>query len=137
MCIYFIQAEQGGLIKIGYAKNPSDRLYNLQMSCPILLKILATIKNVPQERESIVHYHLSEWRQYGEWFEPSIEVIDFMQKEAVIYEPKSIPIFDEEASIVRNGKQLKRCKGYSRVTGERCKNPTAWNTVDYCSVHKP
>lgn len=137
MCIYFIQAEQGGLIKIGYSSNPANRLYNLQMYCPIPLKILATIKDAPQTKEGYIHFNLIKSRQHGEWFTPSIEVLVFMQQNAVEFEPAPTLRFEEEDIVMARGKSHKRCKGYSRTQGERCKNPVTWAHLDYCHNHQP
>lgn len=137
MCIYFIQAEQGGLIKIGYSNNPTKRLYGLQMFCPIALKILATIKDAPQSSEQSVHFCLSKWRQYGEWFNPSQEVMDFIKINATPFEPQPIPIFDEDDFVSVRGVPKKRCKGYSTTTSKRCCNAVSWRNKDYCSRHKP
>ena len=135
MCIYFIQAEQGGLIKIGYSNNPSDRLYSLQLMCPVPLKLLSVIKDIPKVREDRVHFDLSKSRQYGEWFKPSIEVLTYMEQNAVEFEPP-ITRFDEEDFVMVGKHKHKRCKGYSRSMGKRCSNSSIWDT-DFCSHHKP
>lgn len=138
MCIYFIQADQGGLIKIGYSANPVNRLYNLQMSCPIPLKILATIKDAPQTSEGYVHTTLGNSRQYGEWFLPSIEVLTYMRDKAIKFELPPTPRFDDEDIVTINTREYVRCKGYSLTTQERCKNPIpGYGQGDYCSRHKP
>lgn len=138
MCIYFIQAEQGGLIKIGASSDPVTRLYNLQMFCPVPLKILATIKDAPQSKEGWVHSQLREWRQYGEWFKPSIGVLLFMQQNAVEFEPAPARRFEEEDTVMIGTKTFKRCKGYSITTHARCKNSASWIGIkDYCSRHQP
>lgn len=139
MCIYFIQAEQGGLIKIGYSNDPVTRLYHLQLFCPVPLKILATIKDMPQTKEGWLHYELRKSRQYGEWFKPSIEVLVFIQQNAVEFEPAPAPRFFEEEDVVTIGKSThRRCKGYSITTQERCKNSASWGVGnDYCTRHQP
>lgn len=136
MCVYFIQAEPGGLIKIGFSINPSGRLYNLQMSCPVPLKIIALIKDAPQPVEVTAHYSLSKWRKYGEWFEPSKEVLEYMQQNAADFEPPTAPRFEEDDLVLISGQYRKRCKGYSRHRAGRCANHVACDG-DYCIFHQP
>ena len=138
MCIYFIQAEQGGLVKIGYSSDPVTRLYHLQLFCPVPLKILATIKDTPQSKEGWLHYELRGSRQYGEWFKPSIEVLVFIQQNAVEFEPTPTPRFEEDDTVMIGSKTFKRCKGYSITTQARCKNSASWGGGnDYCTRHQP
>lgn len=71
--VYFIQAEEGGPIKIGVAQDPPKRLAEIQRTCPQKLRILATVPGgAPRERE--LHSKFADYRLHGEWFQPSNEL---------------------------------------------------------------
>jgi len=65
--VYFIQASQGGPVKIGTSRSPERRLARLQESSGFDLALLTV---VPGNRslESKIHRELSAWRLRGEWF---------------------------------------------------------------------
>lgn len=72
--IYFVQAEAGGLVKIGWATNVEKRLATMQMVCPIPLTVLARFAgSVPAERA--LHQRFAAHRQHGEWFSPCPELM--------------------------------------------------------------
>jgi hypothetical protein len=67
--VYFIQAEIGGLIKIGWASDPDLRLERMQPHSPLVLRLLFCYPgNGRQERE--LHTKFAAARKHGEWFEP-------------------------------------------------------------------
>lgn len=71
---YFVQAENGGLIKIGKTTNPKKRINKMQGQCPIKLKYLYIIKN---DFESILHEQFNEFKVHHEWYNPSM-IIPFI-----------------------------------------------------------
>lgn len=75
MSIYFIQAENGGPIKIGYARNVMDRLTQIQSMCPFKLVLLASARGTLQD-ERTLHRKFANARLHGEWFSPKQEIID-------------------------------------------------------------
>jgi len=77
--IYFIQAEAGGLIKIGITHNLKVRFNNLKNSCPIPLKILATIDG-SADKEIELHERFATHRKHGEWFEPCPEILQLIEQ---------------------------------------------------------
>lgn len=85
--VYFVQAEVGGLIKIGTAADPIGRVYNMQSNCPITLKILGCIGG-DYRAERDIHRKFAEERRHGEWFEPSARLIEFV---AAIIAEQGVP----------------------------------------------
>lgn len=76
--VYFIQSIEGnGLIKIGFSNNPLRRLKEIQRHSPIELRIVAMV-NGNRELEAELHNRFSKYRKYGEWFEPSQEILQFI-----------------------------------------------------------
>lgn len=71
--IYFIQARDGGPIKIGMAFNVAKRLKELQCGHPAELCVIGTFAGDPSD-ESRLHSELSRYRVHGEWFSDSDEV---------------------------------------------------------------
>lgn len=67
--IYFIQPVDGGLIKIGKADDPVKRLRDLQIGCPVRLRLC---KHYEAEAfmERRLHLMFAAWREHGEWFRP-------------------------------------------------------------------
>ena len=67
--IYFVQPEGGGLIKIGRAADPAHRLRDMQVGCPLLLRLCRTEK-APRSWETRLHQAFAAFRVHGEWFKP-------------------------------------------------------------------
>lgn len=71
--IYFILSEETGLVKIGKAKNPEERLKTLVVGCPGSMKLIAVFDSV-FGIERALHRKFAKYRRNGEWFEFSLEV---------------------------------------------------------------
>ena len=76
--VYFIQAKKGGAIKIGHSKNPEQRLSQLQGANPDTLRLLAIIEDDSCNLESELHDHFAKDNISGEWFKPSIELLQYI-----------------------------------------------------------
>jgi len=74
--VYFIGG--AGKIKIGVAQDPQSRLDTLQTGSPVPLKILAVCDG-GYEREGELHKRFADTRLYGEWFDASSELLDFIE----------------------------------------------------------
>ncbi|MCI0488966.1 MAG: GIY-YIG nuclease family protein [Blastocatellia bacterium] len=75
--IYFIQGNDGGLIKIGYTDDVDARFKDMQRGCPIPLKVIGAFPGTMQD-EKECHRQFAHLRSYGEWFYPSSELIAFI-----------------------------------------------------------
>ena len=77
-CVYFVQAEIGGPIKIGFTQGkPEVRLKALQTGSPFKLVLLKVIPKVTREQEWELHRRFSAYRLHGEWFrEDGLELAD-------------------------------------------------------------
>lgn len=76
--IYFIQSENGGPIKIGYADDLAKRLVSLQTSRPDKLVVVASfVGTIAHEKE--LHARFSHVREMGEWFTPVPELMDLIR----------------------------------------------------------
>jgi hypothetical protein len=66
--VYFVQAEHGGPIKIGYTEGaPQKRVASLQTASPARLRLVTyTVGDREKERE--IHNRFSRARLNGEWF---------------------------------------------------------------------
>ena len=65
--IYFIQEAGLGAIKIGYAKDISQRLSTIQVCCPSKIDLLGVIEGNHSEEEEL-HFLFKKDRIRGEWF---------------------------------------------------------------------
>jgi len=74
--IYFIQAINGGLVKIGQADNPASRLKSHQCGSPVFLQIIKVIENVESSVERKLHKQFSKFRKHGEWFDPCVLTLE-------------------------------------------------------------
>src|SRR5205809_237130 len=68
--IYFIQAESGGLVKIGWATCPKTRMAHMQAHGPLKLILLHSEPGNGKE-EKALHRQFAAERDHGEWFAPS------------------------------------------------------------------
>lgn len=67
--VYFIQ-EEGGLVKIGVAKDPDRRLKDLRAGNPRELVLLGTMRG-GRDVEFELHNTFASYRERGEWFRPT------------------------------------------------------------------
>lgn len=74
--VYFIQSETGP-IKIGFGRVPRARFQNIQNMSPVPLKLMATETGV-RHRERQLHWKFRESRLHGEWFEPTEELLKYI-----------------------------------------------------------
>jgi hypothetical protein len=75
--VYFVQAGTAGPIKIGYARNVRARLDNLQVACPHRLYLLLVVPGT-HDHEKRFHAIFAGRRLRGEWFSPTVELIEFI-----------------------------------------------------------
>lgn len=76
-CVYFIQVDPDGPIKIGIADSVISRLGNLQSACPYDLRV-RTFWRGPRLVERFLHRELAAHRIRGEWFRPEPFVLDVL-----------------------------------------------------------
>lgn len=77
VCVYFIQRGGDGPIKIGFSKNPTARLAQLQASVPEPLRLLAVEYDLwgGKSLEQRLHKRFKEHRLSGEWFSPAPAIL--------------------------------------------------------------
>lgn len=81
--VYFIQAGEGGLIKIGMTYDVADRMKTLQVGCPARLILLGVIQREDAaEQERSAHIYFKHLRVRGEWFTPAPELLEVIDKHA-------------------------------------------------------
>lgn len=96
--VYFVQAEPGTPVKIGYAANPTERLSGIQTGNPYRLRILLAVPG-SREHEKMLHGHFYASRAIGEWFAETDELramIEDWGKRGRVWEA---PAVDDEADI--------------------------------------
>ncbi len=74
MPVYFVQAGEGGPIKIGFARDVPSRLGKMRVDCPIPLTLLAVAEG-DASYESRLHQQFEGHLQRGEWFAPAPELL--------------------------------------------------------------
>ncbi len=77
--VYFFQGECGGAIKIGYSRDPEQRLKSIQTGYPDTVKILLIIPGT-EKAEKALHEQFEKSRLRGEWFKPDDYVIEEIEK---------------------------------------------------------
>lgn len=79
--VYFIQAKDGGAVKIGRSVNPQERLSGLQTAHPTELRILTKIPGGNTvERSFHALFAADRIRPDGEWFRPSTQLMAFVRE---------------------------------------------------------
>lgn len=76
--IYFVQAENGGPVKVGYAQDLAARLVGLQTSHPEKLVVIATMTG-DESTERELHARFAHLRVRGEWFSPGADLMAFVR----------------------------------------------------------
>ncbi len=66
--------ESGGLVKLGYSKNPDVRKHTVaqDIGAPVRVAFKIPVENMARS-EAAAHARLKEKRSHGEWFTVSIE----------------------------------------------------------------
>jgi hypothetical protein len=77
MPVYFIQAGEGGPVKIGFANNPYERVAGLQTGHPEVLRLRAIMPGSAAD-EAALHQRFSGTRIRGEWFEPCQSIMEII-----------------------------------------------------------
>jgi len=82
--LYFIQANEGGPIKIGASRDPHARLEAIQANCPFRLKILTMVFcDTPYgawHLERKLHETFASGRLHGEWFRPCVRLVRYVEE---------------------------------------------------------
>lgn len=76
--VYFVVGELTGLVKIGSAVDPIDRLRTLQTGSPDRLTLVTTIAG-GEKAERALHKQFSGSRVHGEWFSPTPDLLAFIE----------------------------------------------------------
>lgn len=72
--VYFIQAGEGGAIKIGQTRDLGQRLTILQNASPQELRLLVAVRG-DRDTELAFHHEFRECRVRREWFAPAPELL--------------------------------------------------------------
>jgi len=75
--VYFIGGR--GIVKIGIAEYPRQRLQTLQTSSPFPLQLLAICEG-GRKKEKQLHAQFADARQAGEWFVLTPELQDYIDR---------------------------------------------------------
>lgn len=78
--VYFIQMGEDGPIKIGYARDPKRRMYELRTASPYPLHLIGTITPATRADEIALHRRFGRDRLEGEWFSPSPALMEIAQQ---------------------------------------------------------
>lgn len=76
--VYFIQADNG-LIKIGVAAKPHDRLHALRTMSPVGLRLVLAMPGLDAPGEAELHTRFAEHRAHGEWFRAAPALVEFIR----------------------------------------------------------
>lgn len=83
MCVYFIENEYNGLIKIGKSKSVMERMKSLANGHKDdALCLLGRVEGYT-EKEAELHDMFREFRVKGEWFTPSDSILDYIDNFAL------------------------------------------------------
>lgn len=78
--IYFLQAGPDGRIKIGFTsgKTADARVDDLSVGCPYEPKLLTTMDGTLKD-EGLLHEQFKDSRVNGEWFLPTVDLMEFIR----------------------------------------------------------
>lgn len=81
--VYFVQAKELKLIKIGVSENLKLRLMDMQVGSPDMLEVLLSFSIHGQSArmaESNLHLKFKACNAHNEWFKPSEELLAFIEE---------------------------------------------------------
>lgn len=125
--VYFIEAAELGLVKIGYATNVKRRFAVLQTASPVELRLLNAIAS-DRAGERVIHARFAHLRRRGEWFRSSGELLEFAARPSA----SSVSAFDDFAVIEALGGATRVASALSELakTDVSSKAVTAWRIRD-------
>lgn len=85
--VYFMQAEEGGKIKIGRSDDPERRAKMVSYWSPVPIRLLAYAEGEPRQ-ETTLHAYFAESWSHGEWFHETPELAALI---TFVKENKKIP----------------------------------------------
>lgn len=113
--VYFIEAVGLDLIKIGFARNVSQRLADLQSASPVELRLLGIMSSCGVVTEREIHRTLASHRVRGEWFSRCKKIEEFLKRlERPLSEDERLEYFlgptteEQQASIAKSRAHYKR-----------------------------
>jgi hypothetical protein len=89
MSVYFIQAGDSGLVKIGCAQDPKKRLACLQLHNHEKLRLLRVMRGM-REVEADLHHRFHEYRVRGEWFRLEGGLAEYVKKLPPTRKPREV-----------------------------------------------
>jgi hypothetical protein len=131
--IYFIQAADGsGPIKIGYTgKNLEQRIWYARQQAEKELKIIKVIDG-SRALEQGVHKHFAHLRiehpSYKEWYEPQIELLDFIKNPVEVkpYKKPEGPYYPKSDRQCLAAHGIFRCASAALVYSDFCTRHTKY-----------
>ena len=70
--VYFLQACQGGPVKIGRSQNVEKRIREIQLGHPFKLRVSLLFEDVDPTFETWLHDRFAGFRLHGEWFDERV-----------------------------------------------------------------
>ncbi len=97
--IYFIRAEEPGLVKVGKSSNVEGRLKGMAPGCPFALELVGVLRNVLSRQEFLIHRKFAHLRQRGEWFLDTAELRYYYLNPYILDDPEKV---ESVSLIARN-----------------------------------
>ena len=76
--IYFLEAEGVSVIKIGFTENMQNRVSKLQLTSPVKLTLLKTVKGTLGTEQTLLRV-FQKHRLHGEWFDADENLREFIR----------------------------------------------------------
>lgn len=105
--IYFIRAGENGPVKIGRSRDPRRRLADLQVSHHETLCLLAVMDGDEAE-EWTLHRAFPPVR--GEWCEPTPELLDYIERNAILVTPMTSRFTSRIARVSRESDRYQKVR---------------------------
>jgi hypothetical protein len=107
-CVYFLQQEEEGPVKIGYTGNIMKRLETYQTYTHKRVRLLAVARGWGRIEEQALHTHFAENRLEREWFTLSAELIHLIRCLNAICQPQiSPPLFTVQGEPIADETHLR------------------------------
>lgn len=103
-CIYFIQVQPGGPIKIGWTEKLVSRLLCIRGSCPYPVEVIGIIAGGDKEREANLHRTFKADRIHGEWFNPCLSLLAYIRDNTTAWKVASNRGVDHFNAILNDAK---------------------------------
>lgn len=118
MSVYFVTCREANAVKIGSSLEPHGRLREIQLGCPIKLKLEAMLPGSHAE-EHALHARFADDRIHGEWFRLTEMIEAIIAANPPSEAPARVPLPGRSTAAERRAARARAERAAAQLAAER------------------